>query len=147
MLKSLAHLTLISFFILFLFNMGHQQVIADIDFIDFGSVRVKTELALTQAEHSMGLSGRESLAEGDGMFFVFDKPGNYSFWMKDMNFPIDIIWLDQDLKIVHIKHNASPIYYPELYEPGVPALYVLEVVSGFAEKNNLKVGDMASFTY
>ena len=91
--------------------MGHQQVIADIDFIDFGSVRVKTELALTQAEHSRGLSGRESLSEGDGMFFVFDKPGNYSFWMKDMNFPIDIICHAQALQIVQFKQNASPMYY------------------------------------
>jgi uncharacterized membrane protein (UPF0127 family) len=67
--------------------------------------------------------------------------------MKDMNFPIDIIWISEDLNIVYIKKDARPELFPESYRPETKAKYVLEVVSGFSEKNNLKVGDRVEFTY
>ena len=79
------------------------------------------------------------------MLFVFDKPGQYPFWMKDMNFAIDIIWIGEDLRVVYIKKDARPELYPETYTPTENAKYVLEVPAGFSEKNNLKVGDSASF--
>ncbi len=105
------------------------------------------DLAITARARMVGLSGRESLDEDRGLLFIFDQPGIYSFWMKDMNFPIDIIWISSDLKIVYIKPDASPLYYPETYKPEADAQYVLEVVAGFSEKNNLKIGDSVEFGY
>ncbi len=75
------------------------------------------------------------------MLFVFDKPDIYSFWMKDMLFPIDMIWISEDGKVVYIERDARPESYPNSFIPDAPAKYVLEVNAGFSEKNNLKVGD------
>lgn len=114
--------------------------------INIAGQNIKIDIARTNAEKEQGLSGRVSLAEDSGMLFVFDKSGKYSFWMKDMNFPIDMIWLDQDLKVVYIQENATPESYPESFGPNENANYVLEVVAGFSEKNNLKVGDKAELS-
>lgn len=147
MLKSIVQLIVITFVILFLFNISHQPELTSIKYVNIGDARVKVALAITERERMIGLSGKEFLDESEGLFFIFDKPDKYSFWMKDMNFPIDIIWLDQELEIVHIKNSAVPSSYPETYRSDTDALYVLEVVAGFVEKNNLKVGDTAAFTY
>ena len=126
------------------------QPATNIKFVKLAGVDIKVDLALTPAEQNQGLSGRTSLNGDEGMLFIFDLPGKYAFWMKDMNFPIDMIWLGEDMKVVYIKKNALPKNYPETYQPGKAdgdAKYVLEVVSGFSDKNNLKVGDSAEFTY
>ena len=104
-------------------------------------------MALTDTKREQGLSARVVLAENNGMLFIFDRSGVYPFWMKDMNFPIDIIWLDENLKVVYIKKDARPESYPDVYGSEKKAKYVLEVSSGFSEKNNLKVGDGVDFTY
>lgn len=62
----------------------------------------------TDSKVVKGLSGRKSLGQDEAMLFVFQSPGIYKFWMKDMNFPLDIIWLDKDRKVIHIEHNLSP---------------------------------------
>jgi len=153
MLKSITQLVGITFLIFFLFNISNKEDVTSIStntiikYVNIGDVRVHVDLAQTPAEHEQGLSGRKSLSESEGLLFVFDKPGQHSFWMKDMNFPIDIIWLSRELKIVYIKHDASPLFYPQTYAPDKDAFYVLEVVAGFSEKNNLKIGDSATFTY
>ena len=108
---------------------------------------VKVDLALTSAAQEQGLSGRSGLGENEGMLFIFAKPGMYAFWMKDMNFAIDMIWLSEDLKVVYIKKDALPMSYPGSFVPKDNAKYVLEVPAGFSEKNNLKEGDSAVFTY
>jgi uncharacterized membrane protein (UPF0127 family) len=122
----------------------------NIKYVEIGGQKIKVDLALTEVEQEQGLSGRKSLNENEGMLFVFPQSGKYLFWMKDMNFPIDIIWLTSDMKVDYIKNNASPELYPETYGPGISdgnAKYVLEVSSGFANKNNLKVGDSIQFVY
>ena len=121
--------------------------IDNISYVQIGGQNVKVDLALTEAEHTKGLSGKNELVENEGMLFVFDKPGKYSFWMKDMNFPIDIVWISSDMKVVYIKKNADPKLYPETYGPDTDAKYVLEVMAGFSDKNNLKVGDSLKFIY
>ena len=85
------------------------------------------------------------LKENEGMLFVFNHADKYSFWMKDMNFPIDIVWIGEDMHVVYIKKNALPTSYPETFTPNQDAKYVLEVISSFSEKNNLKVGDKVEF--
>jgi uncharacterized protein len=108
---------------------------------------IKVELALTDKEKEQGLSGRAMLAPDQGMLFVFSKSDKYYFWMKEMKFPIDMIWVGEDMKVIYIEKNTEPASYPKTFGPDVNAKYVLEVVSGFSDKNNLKVGDEALFSY
>jgi hypothetical protein len=110
--------------------------------------KVKVDLALTETEQIQGLSGRQSLSPNTGMLFVFNKPGNYPFWMPNMNFSIDIIWITPDMKVDYIKKDATPESYPVTFSPkDNNATYVLEVPSGFSEQNHLQVGDSVGFTY
>lgn len=117
----------------------------DIKNINIGGKIINLELVMSDESRSRGLSGRERLKDGEGMLFVFDYPDKYPFWMKDMKFSIDIIWIGEDLKIVYIKKNASPDSYPNSFSTEKDAKYVLEVNSGFSEKNNLKEGDEVEF--
>jgi hypothetical protein len=96
--------------------------------------------ASTTAEQEQGLSDVPSLASDTGMLFVFPSPGPYGFWMKDMDFSLDMVWLDQDFEIVHIESGLSPGTYPNVYYPGSPAQYVVEVASGTAQKFGLQAG-------
>jgi uncharacterized membrane protein (UPF0127 family) len=97
----------------------------------------------------LGLSGRASLAEGKGMLFVFEKPDTYGFWMKDMNFPIDMIFIGEDKKVVTVVAHASPESYkknpPEVFYPAKPVLFVLEVPAGFAKEHGVEEGMVMSF--
>ncbi len=92
-----------------------------------------------------GLSGRAPLKENEGMIFIFDKPEKEGFWMKDMNFPIDIIWIDENLTVNHLEKSVSPSTYPNIFYPPTPSKYVLEVLAGQAEEMGLKVGDKVQF--
>jgi hypothetical protein len=151
-------IVIIFFLVAFLLVKNNRHIAIkpeDIKSVNIAGQNIKVDLALTEAEQTQGLSGRTSLNENEGMLFVFPVPGKYAFWMKDMNFPIDMIWLapsgggDREAKVVYIKKNADPKLYPETYGPGPSdgeAKYVLEVVSGFSDKNNLKVGDSVYFS-
>ena len=119
--------------------------VSDIKFVKIAGQMVKVDLALTPETQEQGLSGRKSLASDAGMLFVFPKLSINYFWMKDMNFPIDMIWIGEDLKVIYIKKDAQPSSYPDSFGPGVDNRYVLEVLAGFSEKNNLKVGDRVEF--
>lgn len=111
--------------------------------LNIHGVEIRAEVVDTPEDRHKGLSGRESLAEGDGMLFIFEETDAHSFWMPDMRFALDIIWLDESMKVVYIKENATPESYPELFTPSTPALYVLEVSSGFSKEKGIVVGDQA----
>jgi len=64
------------------------------------------------------------------MLFVFENPGIHGIWMKDMKFPIDIIWLDKDMSVISKELNVSPDTYPQVFYPSREAYYVLEVKAG-----------------
>ena len=104
---------------------------------------VHVMLARTPAEQERGLGGRDSLAVDQGMLFVFPKDGEYAFWMKDMKFSIDILWLAQDGTVVYIVPNLSPSTYPQTFGPSKPARFVLEVPAGFVAAHWVQVGDRA----
>lgn len=109
-------------------------------FVIQGDSKWRVEVANTSALRTRGLSYRESLAENSGMLFVFDKPDFYGFWMLGMKFPIDIIFIDENMKIVDIFRDVKPETYPNSFKPSKKSLYVFEVSSG--ESKNLKIGDM-----
>ena len=87
-------------------------------------------VADTLPKRITGLSYRTELPGGiDGMLFTYSKPGPQSIWMKDMNFSIDILWLDENFKIVHKEGDVSPDTFPESFSSPIPASYVLELPS------------------
>jgi uncharacterized membrane protein (UPF0127 family) len=102
-------------------------------------------VAQTPDETMWGLSDFPSLPPDTGMMFMFPQPGIYSFWMKNMKFPLDMIWIDSDNRVVTIHENISPdTYYknpPELFLPTSPASAVIELPGGFIKINNLKIGN------
>jgi uncharacterized membrane protein (UPF0127 family) len=103
--------------------------------------------AMTPEEQETGYSNYTAYPSGKAMLFVFDKVGMQSMWMKDMAFPIDIIWIDSRDRIGHIVKEAPPCEDKTclIYEPPIQAKYVLEVPSGFARENNLFNGDVIEF--
>lgn len=103
------------------------------------------DIANTPTLREQGLSGRKSLALDNGMFFIFDKSDKYGFWMNDMNFPIDIIWISSDMHIVHIEKSLATSTYPKIYYPETEAQFVLEISSGQSDVLKLKNGDEVNF--
>jgi hypothetical protein len=111
--------------------------------VEIRGVIIPVEIA-TGTAIQKGLSGRASLNSESGMLFVFSKPDIYRFWMPNMNFPLDIIWINRG-KVVDITKNALNNFdpaNPRFYTPSTPARYVLEVNAGFTEKKHIKTGDM-----
>jgi uncharacterized membrane protein (UPF0127 family) len=108
--------------------------------IQIGGAVIRAELATTETEQLQGLSGRNLLDANAGMLFVFDNPSKWGIWMKDMNFPIDVLWINDNFKIVDIVENMSPSSYPKVYTSRLPARYVLEISAGMAKKYGITVG-------
>lgn len=114
--------------------------------IRVGKTDVVAEIARDSFARSQGLARREYLAENAGMLFVFDKEDRWGIWMKDMRFPLDILWI-KDGVLADIEEHAAPPAIGvadsmiPVYRPDVPADFVLEVNAGFVEKHNLKIGD------
>lgn len=108
--------------------------------------QIKVELAKTPASQQQGLSDRKSLGTNQGMLFIFPQDEPHQFWMKDMNFPLDIIWLDKDGKILGIAAKVATSTFPDTIPSPGPIRQVLEVNAGYAEKNELTVGDFIHFS-
>ena len=102
------------------------------------------EVADTKASRELGLSGREMLRPNEGMLFVFETPGRYGFWMKDMKFPLDIVWINQNGVVVFVEKNFTPESYlqntPKVVTNNNDASYVLEMNNGRAEEYGLFLG-------
>lgn len=101
---------------------------------------VKAEVADTSASREQGLSGRKGLGKTEGMLFVFPLAGRYGFWMKDMLFPIDIIWINENGVVVNVVENAKPEDYPTTYINQAPASYVLEIQANKAREYGVYLG-------
>lgn len=113
--------------------------------IKVGKATISVEIAKDTLDIMRGLSGRTSLGSDEGMLFTFFKAKRYRFWMPDMHFPIDIIWIRDD-KVVDISENVSNKFNPirpKFYRPSRDANYVLEVNAGFSKKNGIRIGDIA----
>ena len=107
---------------------------------------IRAEVAATQDARTRGLMFRKGMAEDKGMLFVFDTEAPYAFWMKNMHFPLDILWIDHNKKIVHVYQNALPCKdVCKNLAPPQPAQFVLEVPAGFVAKHGVATGERVDF--
>ena len=124
----------------YLFFMPQSNPTLPTTTLSIGSTSLEVELATSPAQQEEGLSGRLSLAPGHGMFFVFDHADKWGIWMKDMRFPIDILWANENGIIVTIEHDVSPATYPHSFYPSAEASYVLEVPAGYTQAQGIAIG-------
>ncbi len=114
--------------------------------IKIGGEMINVEIANTQEKRILGLSNREKLCGHCGMLFLFKDKDAYTFWMKDMNFPLDIIWISDNKIVDIVKHtpiaNKKGVFR---YTPTKSADKVLEVNAGFADKYNIKTDEKIIF--
>jgi len=116
--------------------------------VTIGDARIDAELARTSAEKQLGLGGRTGLAPDTGMLFVFDEPDRHLFWMLDMQFALDFVWIRDD-RVVDLTPDVPPPP-PDVdagsgllrqVSPRAPAVLVLEVAAGTIAKHGWKIGD------
>jgi uncharacterized membrane protein (UPF0127 family) len=101
------------------------------------------EVVSTPKDQAEGLSNRPDLGRQSGMLFKFPSATEQCFWMKDMRFPLDIIWVDGWHTVTHIEHNLSPSTYPQSY--CADAADVLELNAGEADRNDIVVGQTLKY--
>lgn len=106
---------------------------------------LQIELAETEYETQTGLMYRKGMEDSQAMLFIFEKEELKGFYMKNTQFPLDIIFLDAEKKVVNIAKNAQPFNQNTLRSEG-PAQYVLEVNAGLSDKWGLEKGDRISWS-
>ncbi len=104
------------------------------------------DIAADPASREQGLMQRDGLKPGQGMLFLFDSPGRFSFWMKNMKFPIDILWLDSSGQVVYLANKVPPCQDTPcaVYTPDFDATYVLEIPAGDALVHSIGLTSKAS---
>lgn len=149
---TIAFMIFLLFFTVTTFVQDYQKkenVFASLNFeekkIVIGETVLTVNVADSNSERRKGLSNINSLDLDAGMLFIFDDFDFHQIWMKDMLFPIDIIWISDDMQVVHFEMDVSPKTYPKRFTPEEKARYVLEVPSGFVQKEGIKVGDPLIF--
>lgn len=105
----------------------------------------RTSVAATPATRQQGLSGTTAIAPDVLKLFVFDTNDKWGIWMKDMNYAIDIVWLDMNRTVVHIEENVVPESYPTVFVPDVPSRYVIEGAAGMVKETNVTLGTVLDF--
>ncbi|SRR5258708_17057899 len=124
---------------------GSTQKITKTETLTAQTQKLILEVAQTPKEQEIGLSGRMSIGDNQGMIFPFTQPGFYSFWMKNMKFPLDIIYTSKN-KVVSIFKNVPNPTFPTnnlpIYKPELPADSVIELKGGQTDKLNIKNGDI-----
>lgn len=103
-------------------------------------------VARTEAARQRGLSGTASLAPDQAMLFVFDRSDTWGIWMKDMQYPIDVVWLNEQKQVVYSVSNMQPDSYPMIFQPKQPARYVIELPAGTIDSKAIGPATVAQFT-
>ncbi len=105
------------------------------------------ELARSSKEKAVGLMFRKELKSDQGMLFVFEKEDSYSFWMKNMKFPLDMIWINKDREVVFIEENVQPCLENRCgkIKPDKKASYVLELIAGKVNEIGIEKGEKVIF--
>lgn len=106
---------------------------------------ISATLADSDQERQQGLSGTKALPENSGMWFVFPTSSKQGFWMKDMKYPIDIVWISEKGTVVAITENLKPDSYPQVSYSPTPVMYVLEIAAHTAKQYGITVGTTLSF--
>lgn len=108
---------------------------------------IRVELARTAQQRMKGLQNRESLGSGEGMLFLFPQRSRHAFWMKDTKIPLDMIWINDSRRVVHVEANVPPCRKDPCpsYVPASEARYVLEVNAGKARSWGINVGSRLQF--
>ncbi|HET7704582.1 MAG TPA: DUF192 domain-containing protein [Thermoanaerobaculia bacterium] len=108
---------------------------------------VHVELATDEATRAQGLMYRDRLRDHTGMLFFFPEMSVHGFWMKNTLIPLDMIWIDDQRRVVHVKYDVPPCQADPCpsYDPGVPAKYVLEVAGGVARQHGVTAGSQLRF--
>jgi uncharacterized membrane protein (UPF0127 family) len=107
---------------------------------------INTEIPKNDQDRAKGLGGRSCLGVDSGMLFVFDKPDKYDFWMKDMKFPIDMVWIDENKSVTKVDLNVSPSTYPKTFTSETPSKYVLELSANRAQQLSITKGTNLNFS-
>ena len=115
--------------------------------VSFGETKVQVDIADDGQERLLGLGDYDGLNANQGLLFVFEQPDKHGIWMKDVEFPIDVVWLDESRNIIHIVKEMQPSSYPEVSKPDQNAKYVIELPAGFVENNNVNEGDNVEFSF
>jgi uncharacterized protein len=114
----------------------------DFHTIYLGKTAIDVTIADEQDERVQGLSGVRELGDFEGKLFIFDQDGKHGIWMKDMLMPLDILWIDKDLNVIHIEENVQPETYPsKVFSPAADARFVLEMNAHFVSSTRVKIGD------
>ena len=108
---------------------------------------VAVEIAADDETRAQGLMFRDQVREGTGMLFLFPKTGDYPFWMKNTLIPLDMIWIDENHKVVHVTSDVPPCKADPCpsYPPNAPARYVLELAAGVAKQHRVVTGATLPF--
>ena len=128
-------------------NENYSEPKKPITSVVVGGEKFDVLIADTMALRQRGLSGRPSLKENEGMLFIFTDNAVRGFWMKEMNFPLDIIWINENQEITGIAENVLPESYPESVSSIVPVKYVLEINANTASKRGILEGKEVEFIY
>lgn len=131
----------ITFFVT-IFSSGTSKKVM----LQVGSGIFKADVALTESDRQKGLAGVEKINPDGALLMVFPKSDLWGIWMKDMKIPIDILWLDENKKVIFIVTNASPdLQDTKTFLPKTPARYVVEIPAGSTRSKAIKVGSYAIF--
>lgn len=109
--------------------------------LEVGAAAFRVAVADADDERRRGLSDVPTMGSSEGLYFVYPAPRLLSFWMKDMRFAIDILWIDKHHRIVHIAENVVPETFPTIFSGPQPAQYALEINAGRAREAGIAIGD------
>lgn len=108
-----------------------------------GTEAVKMDTLETKQEQMKGYTNRKRPPDNHGFLYVLDKPSRYAYWMKNMLFSTDVVWLSADFRVVDLKAAIAPETYPDqIFEPVQPASYMLEFADGFIPRHGIEIGDV-----
>ncbi len=115
--------------------------------IQIGEVNMSAFLADSPRKMTVGLMFRKSMKQNECMLFIFPNDRSHPIWMRNMRFPLDIVWLDSNRRVVDFVESAKPSSWHDFsgYRSKAPSRYVIEFNAGFIRKNNIKINDAARF--
>lgn len=129
----------------------YWKVNSDSQVISLHRHEYHVQIASTESEREQGLSGTQPLSADQAMLFIFPDAATWGIWMKDMNYPIDVVWLNDAKQVVYMVKDFQPSTYSSA-DPSIktrrsstPARYVIELPSGTIEKTGIVLGDPAGF--